>query len=191
MERLYDRARRLDRVGDQVHARRAIVEQRLVELRSTLTALETAPVDALLAFEARLPPVPRSSVAHNVPWATWVGPRGERVWVGRNESGNRRLTFQVARAHDFWMHLRGQAAAHIVIPMERDHTPSLGLLLAAAQIALAHAKVPEGTAAEVQYTRRRNVRSVPGGGATVQLHDEKVLRVVRDRAALAEWTRED
>ena len=89
------------------------------------------------------------------------------------------------------MHLRGKAGAHVVLPMARGQTPSLPLLLAAAQIVLVHAKVPEGESADVQYARVRDVRAIPGEVAKVRIADERVLRVTRDPSELAGWVRED
>jgi hypothetical protein len=72
----------------------------------------------------------------------------------------------------------------------RDGSAALPHLLAAAQIALAGARVAPGDAAEVQYTRVRDVRAIPGRPGTVTVHDERVLRVVRDAVPPVGWTRE-
>ena len=89
------------------------------------------------------------------------------------------------------LHLRGKPGAHVVIRTQPGQTPPLATLLAAANIALIQAKVPVGTAADIQYTRIKDVRSIPGdSGGRVRLANEKVLRVTRDPAALVGWTRE-
>jgi predicted ribosome quality control (RQC) complex YloA/Tae2 family protein len=107
--------------------------------------------------------------------------------VGRNARGNRILTFQVAKGHDWWMHLRDRPGAHLVIPTPKGQSPPLELLLAAAQIALTVAQFEIGEAAEVQYTRIRDVRAIAGEDGLVTVRAERVLRVVRDPAALAGW----
>ena len=90
------------------------------------------------------------------------------------------------------MHVRGRPGAHLVIPVDRGASPPLEVLLAAAQIALIQAGVAEGAKAEVQYTRIKHVRSIPGdAGGRVALHEEKVLHVTRERAALADWVRQE
>ena len=193
LEQLYRRAGRLDRVGDRVLLRIDSVEAELADLRRHLVDLPEAELPTLRQLESRLPAAPtgpRSSETV-LPWWTWLGPQGERVLVGRNERGNRKLTFQVARGSDWWMHLRGRPGAHVVLPMKREQTPGLPLLLAAAQIALVHGKVTEGTAVDVQYARIRDVRAIPGEIAKVRVADERVLRVTRDAAELVGWVRED
>ena len=168
------------------------VEGQLARLRRGLVDLPTADLEALDALEAALPAQAVAvSGGDAVPWWTWTGPAGERVLVGRNERGNRRLTFQVARGTDWWMHLRERPGAHLILPMKRDQTPTLAHLLGAAQVALVHAKIPEGVAADVQYARVRDVRSIPGEVAKVRIADERVLRVSRDPAELVGWVRAD
>ncbi len=192
LEQLYRRAGRLDRVGDRVLERMDEVEAELVGLQRAMRDLASASLETLQELDRTLP---RGSSGRSrpddLPWVTWTGPRGERVLVGRNERGNRRLTFQVARGDDWWMHLRARPGAHVILPMPRGQSPSLPLLLAAAQIVLAHAKIPEGEPADVQYARVRDVRAIPGETARVRVADERVLRVVRDPSELSGWIRED
>lgn len=194
MERMYKQARRLDRVGQRVAGRIAEVDAHLRTHRDQLAGIEALTDDQIRAVLGSLPRERRSSRVPRTsqPYVEWTGPAGERVLVGRNAAGNRKLTFQVARGTDWWMHVRDRPGAHLVLPMEaRDRTPPLELLLAAAQIALVHAKLPPGVAAEIQYTRARDVRAVPGEVGRVTLANEKVLRVVRDPAALVGWSTDD
>lgn len=194
LERLYHKAGRLERVGERVLERMDQVEKQLASRRAQLEGLEELPLDTLRELDRTLPKSgagARPSAPPDRPWVTWNGPHGERVRVGRNEKGNRRLTFQSARGTDWWMHLRGRPGAHLVMDVGRDRSPSLELLLAAAQIALIQGRVAPGEAAEVQYARVRDVRPIPGEVARVTIADEKVLRVVRDPQALGGWARED
>lgn len=189
LDRLYHQARRLERVGERVLARLETVEAERREHAAVLARLHELTDEALDRLDRTLPQAagrPRPTPA-TLPYVTWGGPRGERVLVGRNEAGNRRLVFQTAKGHDWWMHLRGRPGAHLVIPVPKGSSPPLELLLAAAQIALAQAHVEPGEASEVQYTRIRDVRAIPGEVGRVTVANEKVLRVVRDAAGLVGW----
>lgn len=192
LNRLYHTARRLERAADQVLERLERTEERIRQLGAALDEAATCPPERLAELQRLLPAgAEREGDAARQPWFTWRGPHGETVLVGRDARGNRMLTFQRARGTDWWMHLRGAPGAHLVLRLDASRSPSLELLLAAAQIALAHAQVAEGTAAEVQYTRVRDVRSVPGAAdGLVRVSNEKVLRVVRERALLERWTRD-
>lgn len=189
--RLYDKARRLERMGERVLERLDETEKALVRARRRLGELGTLALEELEALhretrsggaaqERRLPGI-----------TTWTGPREERVLVGRDARANRRLSFQIGRGDDYWMHLRGKPGAHLLLPMKRGHTPSLDHLLAAAQIAAVHAGIPDGARAEVQYTRIRDIRSIPGSAdARVRVWNEKVLQVIRDPTVLTGWSRD-
>lgn len=193
MEKLYRQARRLDRAGDQVLERMEAADQRVLALEGALEEVADADREALTRLRA-LVPARRGGAPDDAPrpFITWTGPAGQVVLVGRNAKANRKLTFQTARGTDWWMHLRGVPGAHVVLRMNRDQTPSLPLLLAGAQIALVHGRIPEGSSADVQYTRVRDVRSIPGEAeGRVRLASEKVLHVARDRQVLSGWTRDD
>lgn len=191
MERLYQRAGRLERVADRATRRLAECAERIAATRTALEEVEEADRARLDQLGALVPAAPAGARAtRSLPFDTWHGPGGQVVWVGRNEKGNRVLTFQKARGRDFWLHVRDRPGAHVVIPVRTDHPPPLELLLAAAQIALLQAKVPEGASADVQYTRIKDLRSIPGETAKVIVTEEKVLHVRRDPSALVGWCRE-
>ncbi|MCB9694918.1 MAG: NFACT family protein [Alphaproteobacteria bacterium] len=188
---LYDRARRLERMGERVLERLDGTEKALARAEEQLGRVETMELEELEGLH-RSTRGEEDTGGPRIPGVTtWSGPRGERVLVGRDAPANRRLTFQVGRGDDYWMHLRGKAGSHLLLPMQKGHTPSLEHLLAAAQIAAVHAGVPDGGRAEVQYTRIRDVRSIPGSAdARVRVWNEKVLQVVRDPAELTGWSRD-
>jgi len=192
MERLYGKARRLDRVADRVLERLDDVSAVVSKLAESLSIVEDAPLAELRRLRKQAPSQGRRATPQaRRPWVTWTGPRDERVLVGRDARGNRQLTFQKARGHDFWLHLRGRPGAHVLLPLSKHQSPPLPLLLTAAQIALVHAKISEGAHADVQYTRARHVRSIPGApDGRVLVTEEKVLHVVRDPSVLVGWSRD-
>ncbi len=193
MDQLFGRARRLERSRSHLRPRLEQATQRVARLAEELDGLGDLDAEALGSLARRLPrpagarPGERAERAN---WDTWTGPHGERVLVGRDSRGNRRLTFQVARGHDTWMHLRDGPGAHLIIPASRGHSPPLDTLLVAAQIALRVARIPEGITTEVRYTQVRHVRSIPGEpGGRVTLSRERVLAVRRDESVLGGWVR--
>lgn len=191
LTRLYDRSRRLTKMGEQVLDRLDKAEKDLAATRAQLERVDEMELEELESLhkgtQGRATPHHKKIAGVTV----WTGPNDERVLVGRNAKANRKISFQVGRGDDFWMHLRGRPGSHLLLPMQKGHTPSLELLLAAAQIAAVHGQIPNGSKAEVQYTRIRDIRSIPGSpDAKVRVFNEKVLQVVRDPAELTGWTRE-
>ncbi len=193
LERLYGRARRLERMGDRVLEHMEQVEQRIGAIEAALAVVDDADDATLGRLEELAPPERRGRpISHDDPWHTWLGPHDQRVLVGRNAKGNRRLTFQRARGDDVWMHVRSRPGAHVLVPLAKGRTADLDLLLAAAQITLLHAGVAVGVKADVQYTKARNIRSIKGADdGKVMVLDERVLHVERDPGALVGWRRAD
>jgi predicted ribosome quality control (RQC) complex YloA/Tae2 family protein len=190
MEGWYHKARRLDRVGDQVLERLDEAERLLVELADALEQVDDADGEQLDALDRLLPSPQRQrrSGERTADLITWTGPQDQRILVGRNAKANRRLTFQLAKGHDWWLHLREKPGPHVVIPSARERPPQLELLLAAAQIVLVSSKVPVGASADVQYARVKDVRPIPGEVARVRIAQERVLHVTREPSALAGWS---
>lgn len=194
LKRLYQKARRLERMGDLVIDRIDETENAIRRLSALDLQISELSLVALRELDATLPQqrrgTPRATTAAQ-PWATWTSPNGLKVLVGRSAKGNRLLTFQRARGADVWLHLRDRPGAHLIIPCQAGHPPPLELLLTAAEICLATAGTPQGEAADVQYTFARNVKGIPGAAdGLVLVHDEKVLHVRRDPSLVAGWTRD-
>lgn len=190
---LYRRAGRLDRMGERVLEHIERVEARVRSLQAAMVVVDDADDDTLDKLEDLVPSSRRGrSVPDDAPWIAWRAADGREILVGRNAKGNRRLTFQRARAKDWWMHLRGKPGAHVIVLCPQGRSPGLETLLAAAQIVGVHARIPEGVSYDVQYARLADVRSIKGAeDGRVTVHDERVLRVRRDPAELVGWQRED
>ncbi len=107
------------------------------------------------------------------------------VYVGRSARDNDTLTFRVARGNDTWMHARGVAGSHVIIPAPLE---SVGTerLLDAAHLAVHFSKLRGQSRADVSYTAKKHVRK-PGKGAPaglVLVEQERVLHLVVDEDRL-------
>lgn len=88
--------------------------------------------------------------------------KGVQARVGRSARENDRLTFEVARPDDLWLHARGMPGAHVIVAGGRGE-PSETVLAAAAAIAAYYSAGRESGKVSVDVTRRRYVRRVRGG----------------------------
>lgn len=119
-------------------------------------------------------PRPRGKSAPRQPYHAYRAPGGERVLAGRSASDNDALTFGIARGKDLWLHARGRAGAHVVVPT-RGRQPSGEAVRLAAQLALKLARLPEGERWEVATTEVRHVRKVGGAPGKVTYTQERVV----------------
>ncbi len=117
------------------------------------------------------------------PWREYRSIDGWRILVGRDAKGNDRLTTREARPHDRWLHVRGAAGSHVVVPTPPGKTVPLGTLLDAAELAVHFSDRRGAPRAEVDHVERRHVakpRKAPPG--TVVLQQAKTLLLESDPA---------
>ncbi len=117
----------------------------------------------------------RAKAAPRQPYIAYEGWRGMKILVGRGAADNDRLT-KVARMHDVWMHARGVAGAHVVVPLVKGTECPSELLLDAATLAVHHSDAKGADFAEVTWAERRYVRKPKGFVAgKVVVDRERVL----------------
>jgi predicted ribosome quality control (RQC) complex YloA/Tae2 family protein len=108
----------------------------------------------------------------------YVLPGGWRVMAGKTDADNDRLSLTVAAPNDWWFHVRGMPGSHVVLMVDKDHSPDRKTLNQAAAIAAYHSKARSGGVVAVSGTLARHV-SKPRGAkpGTVQVRKERIFKV--------------
>jgi predicted ribosome quality control (RQC) complex YloA/Tae2 family protein len=105
-------------------------------------------------------------------------PDGWTILAGRTDADNERLSLKVARADDWWFHIRGMAGSHVILQGPPGEEADRDTLKRAAAVAAYHSKAREGGEVAVSCTRARYVTKPPGAKAgTVEIRKETVLKV--------------
>jgi predicted ribosome quality control (RQC) complex YloA/Tae2 family protein len=101
---------------------------------------------------------------------------GWEILVGRGARENDRLTFEVARPHDLWMHVSGWSGSHVVVRVREDgDQPPTSVVDYAARLAAWHSKARGARGkVEVHLCRAGDVRKPP--------------RFAPGKVQLARWT---
>ncbi len=108
--------------------------------------------------------------------------RGRKILVGRGGADNDRLTTEVARPHDLWLHVKNRTGAHVVVPLDKGQTCPAETLVDAATLA-AHFSDARGEAVcEVSYVPRRYVRKPKGSAPGAVTYDHEKVLVLRVQA---------
>jgi predicted ribosome quality control (RQC) complex YloA/Tae2 family protein len=106
--------------------------------------------------------------------------QGFEVLVGKGDTDNDALTFQIGEPHDFWLHVAGFSGSHVVVrnPEQLDELPR-AVLEEAAALAAWHSKARGSRGkVEVHVCRVADVSKIRGAPAgEVRLRRWTVLRV--------------
>jgi len=177
-DRLFEKARRIERSRRQIGAR----------LAETRTLLDIGRVREARLLEARdLVELgvgsSRSVVAAPAADSRADGPRhyltsrGLSLLVGRGARENHHLTFAVARPEDLWLHARDVPGGHVIL---RDPLGRAGPddLREAAEVAAFCSEARQQPQVDVHVTRRKHVRPVRGAAGRVRVGHSDTLRVV-------------
>ncbi len=192
---LFARSKRMKR-GLQVAPKRLeAVEARLCELMRLRESSQAQPPEQLaieleaLGIETTAPKErerKRKRTGTRLPYRKFVTADGNTVLVGRAAADNDRLTLQVARPHDLWLHTRGVTGAHVVVPLDKGKTCPPETLVDAATLAAHFSDLRGEQVVDVLYTPRRFVRKRKGSPVgSVTLERENVIVVRIEPARLA------
>lgn len=172
-DRLFEKARRIERARRQV-------ETRLREAKAELTAerarearlVEARDVAELVRPEAAASPgeQPRRGPRH------YLTTKGLSLLVGRGARENHQITFGVARPEDLWLHARDVPGSHVIL---RDGEGRAGAddFREAAEVAAFFSEARGEGQVDVHVTRRKHLRPARGGAGRVVIGHSETLRV--------------
>lgn len=105
-------------------------------------------------------------------------PGGWIVLAGKADQDNDHISIKMAKANDYWFHVKGLPGSHVILQVPPGENPDNGTIKAAAAVAAWHSKKRESKQVAVSCTRAQYV-SKPRGAkpGTVTIRKEKVLKV--------------
>ncbi|MXQ53375.1 Rqc2 family fibronectin-binding protein [Shimazuella alba] len=110
--------------------------------------------------------------------STYTASDGTTILVGKNNKQNDRLTHQVAKKTDTWLHTKDIPGSHVVI--RSDHV-SENTLIEAAMLAAYYSKARESSQVPVDYTLVKHVKKPSGARPGFVIYvEQKTLYVTPD-----------
>ena len=200
LDATFKRARRLKDGGRIGRTRLADAESTVERLRAFSHEVERAPdlaaLDAIAEraraaaprdFRATTTPSTETGSRRGAkgaqpalpPYRTFRGARGAKILVGRGAAHNDELTLHVAKPHDLWLHAKGQAGAHVVVPLAKGASCPPDLLADAAHLAAHFSRAKDESVAEISYVPRRYVRKPRGSAPGLVVVDREKVIVLR------------
>ncbi len=175
-----DASRALERL-EALSARLASLAERGADAMPDIEAIardarSIAPRDFALP-EGSVSPARGAKPAGPAAYRAFSSTSGAPIWVGRGAAGNDELTLHVARPHHLWLHARGQAGAHVVVPLAKGKACPAELLVEAAHLAAHFSKARDEAVVEITYVERRHVRKPRGSapGLVVVARDKTLV----------------
>lgn len=105
-------------------------------------------------------------------------PGGWIVLAGKNDLDNDHLSLKMAKANDYWFHVKGLPGSHVLLRVPPGQEPDNGTIKAAAAVAAWHSRKREAKQVAVSVTRARFVTKPRGAKpGTVEIRKDKVLKV--------------
>lgn len=163
MLRLFKRARkqRASLIPIQKYLERLQIEegknQQHLQVVSEAHSLEVLSPFLSILVKAEAPTLCSTKLEKMLWWTFWTE-KGETIWVGRNASGNERLTFTQAHGRDIWLHLMGGSGSHVVLRPRSGFPLDESSLQDAMQLALYYSKERNRGEGEVLWTEKKEVR---------------------------------
>ena len=174
-DRLFEKARRIERAEREIDARLAKTRARLEDARKLEERAGAARQLAELAMAPAAPAEKREADRSSGP-RHFLTSRGLSILVGRGARENHRLTFATARPEDLWLHARDVPGGHVVL---RDPEGRAGAddVREAAEVAAFFSDSREESRVDVHVVRRKHVRPGRGGPGRVSFSNEETVRV--------------
>lgn len=203
IEAWFKQAKRFERGAQLAAQRKHATEQEIAQLQELLERAAAADSDGLAALAERARALGLGGITRALaseperarhkpgarqerkPYRQFAGWKDRAILVGKNAQDNDALTREHARPQDLWLHARGQAGAHVIVPLQRNEDCPEELLLDAAHLAAHFSDARGEPTVDVSYTGKRYVRK-PRGTALGQvvLEREKVLTLHLEPARL-------
>jgi predicted ribosome quality control (RQC) complex YloA/Tae2 family protein len=108
-----------------------------------------------------------------------LGPQNHKILYGETATANDYLTMRLGKGNDYWLHIRGQTSAHVLVQtLGQPDKVSRETLMFAAKIAVLNSNQKHASHVPVDYTLKKYVRKPKGSPVgTVYYTQEKTLHV--------------
>jgi NFACT N-terminal and middle domains len=173
-ERLFEKARRIERARRQVEERLAETTTALLAARRSEEAVDRAQDASDVSTGAS--PEDHSTAGSSSGPRRYLTSRGLTLLVGRGAKENHHITFGVARPEDLWLHVREAPGAHVILRDDEGRAAADDLREGAEVAAFFSERKGEGRV-DVHVTRRKHIRPGRGGAGRVTIGHSDTLRV--------------
>lgn len=146
-----------------------IAEQEILNLQGHLQRLdEVKTIEELEEFrkvmgeKALTPAAQRGKTQKSHPYREYATEKGWKIYVGKKDIDNERLTFSFAHGSDFWLHTASYPGSHVILRGKKGEEPDRESLLDALQIALYYSQARRIGSDDIILAQCKQVSKVKG-----------------------------
>ena len=183
----FSRYTKAKRAVEELGTRLIQLEQELEELDEKLVRLEVAvangDIAALAEFAERKTAATPARKKQKAPEALpglrrYLSTDGYEVLVGRTARDNDRLTFQVGKPNDLWLHAGDYPGSHVIVRNSSRNDIPHRTIIEAAQLAAKFSQASKDSKVNIHYTRRKFLTKPKGSSpGLVRLSNFKTITV--------------
>ncbi len=123
-----------------------------------------------------------------LPFLEFTSPDGFKVYVGRNNIQNDKLSFKTASKNDIWFHAQKAPGSHVILSLEGNE-PTNTAMEFAATCAAYFSSVKDSGMVEVDYTKVKNLKKPPAsnpGFVTYHIYNTVYIKAVNPEKYIIE-----
>ena len=196
MAKYFKKAKKLRRGLAVIEQNRERAEKKLaplekqfaaVEKTNSLKELETCIAEHSIKIPAIKPGVSGKKQKTLSPFRYFISKSGLKIFVGRNNQENDKLTVSFGKGSDFWCHAHGYPGSHVLVPLPKNTRIDEQTFLDAVNLALYHSRAKNSGAGDILYTEKRYVTKTKGlAPGKVNVSKHKVIHVKLDEERIRE-----
>ncbi len=111
------------------------------------------------------------------------------IYVGKNNYQNDYLTHKLAKATDYWFHVKDLPGSHVIVRLPSNDFKLTELIIrTTAMIAAYYSKAKDSSSVPVDYTQVKYLKKVPGTkGSFVTLSNQKTIYIDPEKKVIDQY----
>jgi predicted ribosome quality control (RQC) complex YloA/Tae2 family protein len=167
--------------------KRKNVEESLFECQEFIKKSESlSSLQEVRSFRKAIPFLSQEKSKKTSEFLEFLSSSGKKIYVGRTDKENDRLTFSFAKGSDYWLHVSEDPGSHVIIRAEKGAQIDEKTLLDAAQLALFYSKAKESKESDIFITQRKFLSRIRGKPGQVQMSKHRKMFIRLDLQRIEE-----
>lgn len=177
----FRKASRLKKEEELLCEKKEKIRHALLECANLLKKVEQIPtLHALVSFRKEHPSFFPQKEKAKREFLEFTSASGQKIFVGRNDEENDRLTFSLAKGSDLWLHVADDPGSHVILKTKKNSAMDEESILDAAHLALFYSKAKEQKESHIFIVERKFLSRIKGKRGHVQMSKHRKILIRLD-----------